>query len=211
MIAKGKILLLSTLLISSGAFASEAEQSNRLLEAVKKYMIIGTNKVVDVVTDKENQEAVKNVVRNGYKKSKTAYEHFTGRDSNKKIKSVLLSMGLARPEDQTIVRDVHASYRHLPELANILAESNVDVYEVSFNQLINNTEETSRKFEKCILMVENKKDRVNYTLSSCSITTKNYLGAPVFSDELMISQDPEQAQLITRQIHDFKWSETKTK
>ncbi|MGZ3809713.1 MAG: hypothetical protein ACXVCE_16645, partial [Bacteriovorax sp.] len=138
-----------------------------------------------------------------------AYEQITGRDDNKKLKGVLIDMGFAKQEDQTIVLDVRANYRYLPQLANVLAEAKVEVYEVSFDQLINNNEETRREFRKCTLIAENKDDKVNYTLSSCSITTKNYVGAPVSSDEMLISQDREEGLLVTHQIRDIKLSENR--
>ncbi|MGZ3808465.1 MAG: hypothetical protein ACXVCE_10290, partial [Bacteriovorax sp.] len=73
MIAKGKIFFLSALLISSNAFASDSDPSNKLVEAIEKEIALGYYKITEIVTDKENQEAVKRVVKKGYKKSKAAY------------------------------------------------------------------------------------------------------------------------------------------
>ncbi len=155
----------------------------------------------------EQQEAAKQMVRDGIKNSKAAYQNITGRSDNKKIKAILINMGFSKPEDQTIVLDVQASYRYLPELANKLADSKADVYQVSFNQQINNENETKREFRKCDLIVEQKEDRVNYTLSACLINTKNYVDAVASSDEMIISEDRDQSLLVTRQIHNLKFSE----
>jgi hypothetical protein len=208
MISKTNFLFLSALFLSSSVcsplFASDSV-SDKLIEAIEKSIALGYYKVTEVVTDKDNQEAVKKIAKDGYNKTKASYEIVTGTNNNKKLKEVLVHMGFSTGD--AMVRDVSASYRYLPELANILAEAKVDVYQIAFDQLINNNVETKREFRKCTLIVEKNDDKFNYTLSSCLITTKNYAGAAVPSNETIISQDNDQAILITHQILNTKFSE----